>query len=253
VAQPLIAGEGLRNAYPNPLVVDGRGGWHVSWTWRETPDVATNHDVLYAYSPDQGRTWLTSAGRRYDLPIVAGSAEVIRQVPQRSGLINQTSMAVDAEARPVIATYWRPPGSEVPQYQLVWFTGSEWRTTAIGHRRQPFRLEGEGTRRIPMSRPLVLAGEEGEVYVVFRDQERGGGVTVACSSDAGRAEWYFRQLTDAPVGLWEPTHDPVVWLKRGALHLFHQVVGQGDAETLENLPAQPVSVLEWVPSCPSGR
>ena len=68
VQHPLIRGEGARNAYVNRLVIDSDGGWHISWTWRETPDVATNHDVLYAYSPDQGRSWQRSTGEPYDLP-----------------------------------------------------------------------------------------------------------------------------------------------------------------------------------------
>jgi len=249
VAHPLIGGEGARNAYPNPLVVDGRGGWHVSWVWRETPDVASNHDILYAFSPDQGRSWRTSAGAPQTLPVTAENAEVVWRVPQGSGLINQTSMAVNARGRPLIATYWRPAGSEVPQYQLVWFTGSGWRTSQIGQRQRPFRLEGEGTRRIPLSRPLVLAGDGEAVYVVFRDEEQGGGITAACAPDAAHSAWRFVQLDRQPVGLWEPTHDPVVWARDGRLHLFHQLVGQGEGETLEEVPPQRVSVLEWSPAC----
>ena len=249
VAHPLIDGQGERNAYPNPLVVDKRGGWHLSWTWRETPDVATNHDIMYAFSPDQGRSWLSSSGRRYRLPIVAADAEVVWEVPQGSGLINQTSMAVDSEGRPMIATYWRPAGSTVPQYELVWFTGAGWRASEAGHRTQPFRLEGEGTRRIPISRPLLLIGDGDTVYVVFRDEERGSGITVACAGDPQRSSWHFTQLAAPAVGLWEPTHDPVVWARDRRLHLFHQLVGQGEAETLEALPPGPVSVLEWSPRC----
>jgi hypothetical protein len=249
VQHPLIDGEGARNGYVNPLVVDRRGGWHLSWTWRETPDVATNHDILYAHSPDEGRSWRTSAGTPYALPITAATAEVVRRVPQGSGLINQTSMAADAEGRPLISTYWRPEGAEVPQYQLVWFTGREWRTTQVGRRALAFRLEGAGTRRIPMSRPQVLVGDRGVVYIVFRDQERGGGITVACAADAERSAWRLTTLDEGPVGLWEPTYDPIVWARDRRLHLFHQLVGQGEGETLEDVPPQRVSILEWRPEC----
>jgi hypothetical protein len=249
VAHPLIDGEGERNAYPNPLMIDARGGWHISWVWRETPDVATNHDLMYAFSPDEGRTWRSSSGRPYELPIRAEAAEVVWRVPQGSGLINQTSMAVSTAGRPLIATYWRPSGSEVPQYQLVWFDGRGWHASQIGQRQRPFRLEGQGTKRIPLARPLVLAGDDGAVYVVFRDEERGDGITVACSPDPARSAWQFRQLDERSLGQWEPTHDPALWARERTLHLFHQRVGQGDAETLEDLPAQPVSVLEWLPRC----
>jgi hypothetical protein len=247
VQHPLIDGQGERSAYVNQLAIDARGGWHISWTWRETPDVATNHDVLYAYSPDQGRGWQTSAGEAYSLPISARNAEVACHVPQGSELINQTSMTVDDFGRPMIATYWRPEGTDVPQFHLVWFDGQQWRTSQIGTRSQAFRLSGGGTKRIPISRPQVLAGGGDAVYVVFRDEERGGGISMAVARDRERADWRVYDLDSASVGMWEPTYDPVLWQREQCLHLFHQLVGQGDAETLEDVPPQMISILEWRP------
>ncbi|HEV7991796.1 MAG TPA: BNR repeat-containing protein [Gemmatimonadaceae bacterium] len=244
---PLIAGEGQRNAYVNQLAVDTRGGWHVSWVWRESPDVATNHDVLYAYSPDEGRSWRTSRGVRYALPITSATAEVAWAVPQGSELINQTSMTVSASGRPMIATYWRSAGSDVPQLQLVWHDGTRWRASQVGARTTPFRLSGGGTKRIPISRPQVLAGKTGAVYVVYRDAERGGGITVARSADAVHTHWSMTELLASSVGQWEPTYDPTLWGARGRLALQVQRVGQGDGEALEDVAPQMVSILEWTP------
>lgn len=245
VQHPLIDGEGKRNAYVNTLAVDGRGGWHLSWTWRETPDVATNHDIAYAFSPDEGRTWRMSTGEVYALPITVETAELAARIPQHSELINQTTMAVDAAGRPLIASYWRPEAADVPQFHLVWHDGSRWRTSRVGDRQLAFRLSGGGTKRIPVSRPLVVARDDGSVYFIFRDDERGGGVSVAVSSDPDRTDWHIQDLDRASVGQWEPTHDPVLWNREQRLHLFHQRVGQGDAETLEAMAPQPVSILEW--------
>jgi hypothetical protein len=247
LAHPLIAGEGRRNAYVNQLAIDARGGWHVSWVWRESPDVATNHDVMYAYSPDQGKSWRMSSGAPYTLPITASNAEIAWAVPQGSELINQTSMAVDSAGHPLIATYWRSAGSNVPQFQLVWHDGARWHASQVGARTTPFRLSGGGTKRIPISRPLVLAGRGGAVYVVFRDAERGGGITVARSTDPKRARWIFTELLAESVGQWEPTHDPERWRANGRLALQVQRVGQGDGESLEDIAPQPVSILEWTP------
>jgi hypothetical protein len=247
VAHPLISGEGARNAYVNLMAIDARGGWHVSWVWRESPDVATNHDVMYAYSPDDGRTWQTSDHRKYTLPITASTAEIAWKVPQGHELINQTTMAVDASGRPLIATYWRADGSEVPQFQLVWHDGSRWHASQVGSRTQSFRLSGGGTKRIPVSRPLVIASRDGAVHVVFRDGERGDGIWAATSTDRNRSIWRLREVSNASVGQWEPTHDAVTWRRDGKLHLFVQRVGQGDAQTLENVPPQPVSIVEWLP------
>ncbi|GEM_PF-556871 len=245
VQHPLIDGEGRRNAYVNQLVVDEDGGWHLSWTWRETWDVATNHDILYAYSPDEGATWQRSTGEAYTLPITEATAEVAFAIPQRRGLINQTTMAIDARGRPHIATYWQPEGGNVAQYQLVWHDGSRWRASPIGHRTRPFAIEGGGTRRMPMSRPQVLIGPERAVYVVFRDFERGEGISVAISTDPERGDWRIRELYAPSVGLWEPVHDPVAWKRYQQLHLLVQRVGQGEGETLEDVAPQPVTILEW--------
>ncbi|MCH8979556.1 MAG: BNR repeat-containing protein, partial [Armatimonadetes bacterium] len=71
----LIDGEGERNAYWQAHVgISGRV--YVSWVWRETGDVATNHDLCYAYSPDAGETWNRSDGTKYEGRITAATAEV---------------------------------------------------------------------------------------------------------------------------------------------------------------------------------
>lgn len=248
VQHPVISGEGERNAYVNQLAIDAGGGWHLSWTWRESPDVASNHDILYAFSADEGATWRRSTGEAYDLPITADQAEVALAIPQGSELINQTSMTVDAAGFPVVATYWRAEGTDVPQFRLVWRDPSGWRTSQIGERITPFRLSGGGTKRIPISRPQVVAGQDGAVYVIFRDEERGGGVSVAASRSPDRDDWSIVDISAEPVGLWEPSYDPVAWQRDGELQLIHQVVGQGDGETLEDVPPSMVSVLEWRPA-----
>ena len=65
------------------------------------------------------------------------------------------------------------------------------------------------------------------------------------SRNLSRNSWDLRDLTETPVGMWEPTYDPAVWAAKHELHLFVQNVGQGDAESLEELPPQMISVLEW--------
>lgn len=247
VAHPLVAGGGQRNAYMNTLAIDSKGGIHISWCWRDTPDVATNHDICYAYSSDQGKTWQKSTGEKYSLPITIDNAEVVLAVPKNSELINQTSMTVDAADRPLIVTYWRDQNSEVPQFRLIWNDGTKWQASQVGNRTQGFRLSGGGTKRIPISRPLVIAGKQNDVHVIFRDEECGNGISVASSSDANHKQWQVQDLLTQMVGAWEPTYDPAIWKRDQKLNLFLQRVGQGDAETLENVPPQDVAILEWTP------
>jgi hypothetical protein len=249
----LIDGEGRRNAYWQ-MTTDGKGGIHLSWVWRESPNVASNHDLCYARSTDGGKTWTKSSGEKYSLPITAETAEYVWRVPQNSELINQTSMAADSLGRPYIASYWKPQGTEIPQYMIVYFDGAKWKLSQVTRRVTPFSLSGAGTKRIPISRPQILVRAKGplngpspEVFVIFRDSERGDRVSVAVTEDITKGVWAIRDLTKEPAGMWEPTLDPAVWATKKQIHLFVQNVGQGDGEGLEDLPAQMISVLEWKP------
>jgi len=246
VKHPLIDGMGERNAYTNQLAVDANGGYHISWCWRETGDVASNHDICYAKSVDGGMTWQTSTGETCAVPITAENAEYIRRIPQNSELINHTSMTVDSYGNPCIATYWRPEGTAVPQYHLVFHDGSKWRTTQVGERTTPFSLSGGGTKRIPISRPKVLIDAQDRAYVIFRDVERGNGISLARCDDLSNPVWRIEDLFTESVGLWEPSFDTALWEREKILHLFVQKVGQGDAETLEDVPPQMISVLECI-------
>ena len=141
VQEGLVSGEGRRSAYWQ-AAVDRRGVIHLSWVWRETPNVGTNHDLAYAVSGDGGKTWRRSSGEPYRLPITADSAEYAARIPQGSDLINQTSMCVDHHGRPIIATYWRPAATSVPQYHVVYNDGVSWHTAQVTRRTQPFSLGG---------------------------------------------------------------------------------------------------------------
>jgi hypothetical protein len=246
----LISGEGQRNAYWQACI-DARGTIHVSWVWRESPNVASNHDMAYARSVDGGRTWQRSTGAAYQLPITAASAEYAARIPQNSELINQTSMTTDAAGAPYIATYWRPAGTQVPQYQLVYLAGKTWKTAQVSQRTTPFSLSGVGTKKIPISRPqLLVATQKGRTaaYLLFRDAERQDRASVLQCPDLAQNRWTAADLTTTSVGNWEPSYDTERWQKAGVLSLFVQRTGQGDGETLENLPAQPVYILEWQPA-----
>jgi hypothetical protein len=241
----LIDGEGQRNAYWQAHA-DGKGTLHLSWVWRESPDVASNHDLAYARSRDGGRSWERSDGTAYKLPITAAGAEYALRIPQRSELINQTSMAADGDGRPYIATYWRDAGSAIPQYRVVFHTGQRWEARTLPLRKTGFSLSGGGTKRIPMARPqLLLAGQGG--LLVFRDEERGSKVSVAVIKDFQSFQWSVHDLSDASVGAWEPTFDSELWKARGTLSLFVQNVAQVDGEGIARRPAEPVRVLDWEP------
>lgn len=243
----LIDGEGKRNAYCQSYV-DSKGIIHISWVWRESPDVASNHDLCYARSKDGGKTWEKSTGEKYTLPITASTAEYSCRIPENSELINQTSMCADSEGNPFIATYWREKDSAVPQYHIVYKGGREWKTLVPGFRKTPFSLSGTGTKKIPVSRPQVLVKRQGRnvsLVMIFRDAERGSKASALVVRDISQRRWYITDLTAESLGDWEPTYDTELWKEKGILNLFIQNVEQVDGEGKASMPPTIVKVLEW--------
>ena len=252
IDQPVIIdGENERNAYWQ-LFVDKQGTIHVSWVWRETWLVETNHDLCYARSRDGGDTWEKSTGEKYALPITAANAEYAIRIPQGSELINQTGMTADDEGHPYIATYWREADSEVPQYRLVYRDSTGWHAQQVSRRTTPFSLSGGGTKRIPIARPRLAIDRDSvsgayRACYIFRDEERGGKVSVAETEDLRSNTWTVRDLTSFSVGAWEPSFDTELWKTNRQLHLFVQHSAQGDGEQVEEIEPQPVYVLEYEP------
>ena len=242
VQDVLIDGENQRNAYWQ-LYVDEKGTIHLSWVWRETWHVETNHDLCYARSFDNGVTWYQSNGEKYQLPITASNAEYACRIPQNSELINQTSMSADADGKPYIATYWREPGSDVPQYRIVWNDGKTWKYRQVTDRKTPFSLKGGGTKMIPVARPRIVV-EDKEIFYIFRDEERGSRVSMAHTTDVSHGKWSVTDLTDFSVDAWEPSHDTELWKERRKLHLFVQHTRQGDGERTAEIEPQMIYVLE---------
>ncbi len=244
-----INGEGERNAYWQ-MCTDPQGAIHISWVWRETGDVATNHDLAYAKSTDGGKTWQKSTGELYQLPITKANAEYAAFIPQSSELTNTTSMCADSKGRPYIATYWRSQDSEIPQYHLVFHDGKQWQIQQISKRKTPFSLSGRGEKRVPISRCQIFADSDGltdKAYMLFRDIERKDRVSIAICENLDNREWQIKDLTDFAVGMWEPCYDTELWKCNKVLHVFLQKVGQGDGGALEEIPPQEISILEWTP------
>jgi hypothetical protein len=226
IQQNLIDGEGKRNAYWQ-MCIDKKGTIHISWVWRESPDVASNHDMGYARSNDGGLSWEKSTDEKYTLPINAANAEYACKIPQHSELINQTSMFADDRGNPFIATYWRDSSTTIPQYHIVYKTGNNWSSVNLGFRKTAFSLGGTGTKRIPISRPQIIAWRKDgkqSAALIFRDAERGDKVSVAMNGDLKTSNWQVSDLTTTPVGEWEPTYDTDLWKDKKILNLFIQQV-----------------------------
>ncbi len=233
----LLDGQNQRSAYWQMHV--GEKGIYLSWVWRESWDVSTNNDICYAFSADGGKTWEKSNGEKYALPINKATAEIAWKVPQKSSLINQTSMTTDEHGNPYIASYWDNNG--VPQYKVVYLTEGKWQLINTDFHKNAFYLGGGGTKRIPISRPEILV-DKVNLYLLFRDEERENKITLA-HTNLKKIEWDLADLTSYSVGQWEPNFDKELWEVKKELNIFSQNVSQADGEGLTEVKPEPVRII----------
>jgi hypothetical protein len=220
---------------------------HMSWVWRETGDVATNHDMCYARSADGGLTWQSSDGKAYSIPVNAENAEYAMRIPQKSDLINQTSMTADDESHPYIATYFQDEKDPAPHVYIIYHDGENWDKLKVGHRTLDFDLSGGGTRSIPISRPVVLHSDRSgslRLHVIYRDEEYDDKACLKTLELGKASDWKTTILTETGLDRWEPTFDTELWKEKGILNLFIQKVGQGSGEKAVEMPPTMIRVLE---------
>ena len=209
------------NAYPHGLSYT-RGGsrLHMSWCWRETPDASTNHDLLYIYSDDHGRTWKNSVGAAV---ASTGSSFVSKNssgikvwtINQNRGLINQEHMAVDA-AGIVHVLLSHMPDSQADdssfdsarsksQFFDYWRAASgTWTRTAMG---LPVVASFRGKLAISSSN---------NVYAVLPDLR-----IAAASAASGFATWVVLNIADSGRFFSDPLIDTARLVAEDKLTIFY--------------------------------
>jgi hypothetical protein len=252
------------NAYLNSPVFDSSGNLLASWTWRASPNWQSNSNILFAQSPDAGTTWFRQGGTtQYGLPIIQSGtpasavAQVIKTIPQNNSLINQTSMTVDRNDNPVIATWYAPnaaSGNHNRQYMLVYYTGTEWLTSQITNRTSDTGIDTSAFAVRDLARPIVLVDDDNRVLVVTRFHNSAMGSygnpatpgnnivvywTEKATLDTGTATWNSIVLDTTNMGAWEPTYDSALWASHNRLALLFEPVG------LTGQTTGVVKVLEW--------
>lgn len=157
-------------------------------------------------------------------------------------------MTADSKGNPYVATYWREQGSDIPQYHVVFFDGKKWNSINLNFRKTAFSLKGGGTKSIPISRPQIVAylkGKQVNLYLLFRDEERGSKVSIAKCSDVNDNKWIIEDLTTFTVGAWEPTYDTELWKDKKQLNIFVQKAVQIDGEGKADVAPEKVQILEF--------
>ena len=88
-----------RGSYPNGFTYGPKGKLHRTWVWREGSGSA-NHDLMYVYSEDQGKTWLNNKGKKLRQPASLDSPDItVIDIHESYGLVNTHGQAVDSKGR----------------------------------------------------------------------------------------------------------------------------------------------------------
>lgn len=251
VQDSLIDGQGKRSAYWD-MTVDKQGGLHLAWIWRETPDVASNHDLAYAHSTDGGITWTGLDGKALKLPLTQANADYALRISQKSNLMNPPVIAADNKGRPFIASYWSPTANSKPRFHVVYADNGKWRTIAGPEAAENFSLNGEGTKYPPLSRAALLIenGWKGSwVHLIYRNNL--GQVTAASLENSSidkleKPVWTEHLLTKDSLGAWEPSLDPVQWSRMGQAQMLIQNAQQVDGnDKAAHQSTAPIALLAW--------
>ena len=209
------------NAYPHGLsYTKGGARLHLSWCWRDTPDAATNHDLLYVYSDDHGRTWKNNAGTSV---ATSGSTFMTKSSPginvwpigQNRGLINQEHMAVDSVGRVHVLL------SHMPDAQTNDATFDSARTKSQFF---DYWRNAAGTwARVAMGLPVVASfrgklaiSSSDNVYAVLPDLR-----IAAASAAANFGTWVVLNTTDSGRFFSDPLIDTARLATEDKLSVFY--------------------------------
>lgn len=213
------------NAYLHGLAYT-RGGsrLHAAWCWRETPDATTNHDLVYVYSDDDGRTWRDNAG------VVVGTAGqtfITRDTPgvtvwpigQNRGLINQEHLAIDAAGRVHVLL------SHLPDHQAddASFTSARTKSEFFDYVRE---LDGTWSRHaigqpvIANFRGKLAISSTNNVYAILPDLR-----LAAASPGDGFTSWTLLDASDAGRFFSDPLIDTARLETSNELTLYYPEAG----------------------------
>jgi hypothetical protein len=241
----LFAREGIyqnsssRCAYPNALRYDTRGRLSVTWCWRESPrgtpfDLATNHDLHYAYSDDFGRTWKNNDGQlvarlggknmlnrmsiNIDTPGVA-----VRSTRFLWGQMNTTTEWVDAQGRPHVIHWQNPPEAPAKSLDMnTWRYYHYWRDSQGKWQENQLPFHGR--------KPQIVTDANSRAYVVFcqgtnlnySKYDHGGNLRIATASEvSGWKDWTIVVKEDKTF-VGEPLVDAERWQKEQVLSVYIQ-------------------------------
>jgi hypothetical protein len=103
--EDVLGQSNTRCSYPNGYDYDANGKLHTTWVWRESSQGA-NHDLMYAYSDDQGHSWRNNDGALLNEIINVNSTKItVQSIPRVLGLMNDHGQTIDSKNRIHVVMY----------------------------------------------------------------------------------------------------------------------------------------------------
>lgn len=217
-----------RCSYPNGYTYGPSGNLHATWVWREHSQGA-NHDLVYVYSEDCGRTWFNNDGVKLnELPNVNSPDITVVKLDRRYGLMNTHSQEVDSQGRMHVVLYhctdqslkdvgskpgeqrWGPENAR--RYLHYWRDKKgKW------HSRQLPGIAGH--------RPKIFADLKDNLYVIYSTSSQGTiSSDLVIQAASAKSKWTDWQVIHTEKGPFvnEMLGDYYRWKKQGVLSVMVQ-------------------------------
>lgn len=237
-----------RCPYMNALSYAG-SRLHASWVWRdrfEKTMAHNQHDLCYAYSDDNGRTWQNSAGntigetgRKFIHLNTKGL--VVAEIPIHHGLSNQT-------------THFAYPDGSV--HVMVLHNREGLRGRYIHHYWRSSKGDWEG-KALPFcgTRPKLLGGPDHSLVLVYADDEQLHLAKGSPNSAKTAWQWERLELSSPQSTEAEPLPDAERWAVEGVLSIYLQEkpakkIRTKSAEPIDGMPSA-LKVLDYRLTTPS--
>lgn len=203
----------------------------LAWCNRATPDATTNHDLMFMFSDDGGRSYLDSAGQALSM---AGASPLrstderalVWPIAQDRGLINQEHMMVDMEGGVHVLLSHLPDGAPNDGN----FTSARERTEFFHYHRDSagaWHRNGLGASTVANFRGKLAASSAGNLYAVLPDLRIYG-----ASKRSAYQDWQLL-YEDGARFFSDPLVDHQRLVRDGVLSVFYPLRGSRDIEVVD--------------------
>jgi hypothetical protein len=163
----------VRCAYMNSVSYAGKR-LHASWVWRdrfEKTNPRNQHDLCYAYSDDDGRTWMNSAGNAIgktgkEFIHLNSPGVAVVEIPIGSGLTNQTTHFAYADGSIHVVVRQSPKTLRGDRYFHYWRDDKgEWRQEVLPFSGGRPKLVGSSNRTLVLVYTDDVDDEKEEILI----------------------------------------------------------------------------------------